>query len=207
MKKQKSFLSLIGALVLTSLLSACPPQPNPQGSPSPGISASPSGPATPTAPPVSATLGPAPAAFTQPPLTAFPKEHLICCWDALVQKDPTYPKLTLDALNGNLDALEKLLTMVPGQDLNPGYAHGAALAEILVRIGDERFAYVLRKLDLAGTLSGDQKLFQESIRENLRNLLEGGFALNSDPPVHMKNLTAYPETAKVLKYITQAKKG
>lgn len=204
MKNQKLFFSLIGALVLTSLLTACPPQPpTPPSSASPDSSAS----AVATPAPVTATQGPAPAALTLPPLTAFPKEHLICCWDGMVKIEKTYPQMALDALNGKPDALESMLRLAKKPDLNPGYAHGAALAEILVRIGDERFSYVLRKLDLAGKLNDTQDLFPESMRENLRNLLEGGFALNSDPPVHMKNLTAFPETAKVLKYHTQAKKG
>lgn len=201
MNKQKH-LSLFGVLTLTSLLTACPPAGTGTGaSSSPSAASS----ATPTPGPVSATVGPEPSGAPLTALPAFPQQHLICCWDALVKQDSHYPQMAVDALNGKLDAVEDMLKFAQKLDLNAGYAHGAALAEILVRIGDDRFSYVLRKLDVANKLVISQDLFPESMRENLRNLLEGGFALNSDPPVHMKNLTAFPETAKVLKYVTQPK--
>lgn len=138
-------------------------------------------------------------------LSAFPSEHLACCWSELQKADSAYAATALGALNGDLAALEKLLGLSKTLELTPGYAHGAVMAEILQRIGDERFAWVLARIERAGGLKEKQALFDETISQTLRNQLEGGFALNAEPAVHSSNLAAYPKTAKALNYVVESK--
>lgn len=209
MNRQKQLAATFLSLALISVLTGCPPTGTngTNASPSPGSSPASSPASTPKPGPVGTVPPTPPSGAPLTPLTVFPSNHLICCWDALAKTEPSYPKLALDALNGQEAALDKLVTLSKKLDLTAGYAHGATLAEILTRIGDQRFAYVLLKQDNQGGLEQDHDLFPEKMRENLRNLIEGGFALNSDASVHMKNMTAFPETAKVLKYVIEAKIG
>lgn len=193
MKKQ----TILTFLAISSLLTACPSDSNgdnPSGTPSAQTA---SAEATPL------TLGtqPAPAAGLKP-LTAFPKEHLSCCWDELQKADAQYAKLALDAANDKSEALEKLLTLSSQLPLTTSYAHGAVLAEILHRIGDARFAWVLQKLDVAGELkkAHPDPNNKETLRDTLRVLLEGGFSLNQAPEVHKGRLVGFPETSKSLQY-------
>ncbi|HEY9839223.1 MAG: hypothetical protein ACAI44_15795 [Candidatus Sericytochromatia bacterium] len=180
--KQASYFAL--TLLLASVLGGCPPEPGhnqPSGEP-------------PSGPPL-----------TQ--LTTFPSQHLQCCWQALEKVEPSYPQLALAALNGQPEALEKLLLLAKKLELTAGYTHGAVLAEVLTRVGDARFAFVLQKLDSQGALKDTHSLFPETLKENLRNLLEGGFSLNLDPAVHMQKMGAFSTSAKLLDYVVEAKKG
>lgn len=188
MKKQTIFT----LFVLSSLLSACPGENNSNGN----ASGSPS----------QQALGsqPAPAAGLKP-LTAFPKEHLTCCWDDLVKADAQYATLALNAANDKSEDLATLLQLSHKLALTPSYSHGAVLAEVLNRIGDARFAWVLNKLDSDGKLKivHPDRERQETLRDSLRVLLEGGFSLNTSSEVHQHHLKDFPETAKVLMYVTE----
>lgn len=170
MKKQTLIRQILAALTLGILLSACP------------------------------SVEPLPQGPSLTPLSAFPKEHLSCCWQDLVKVEPNYPTLALDALNGNLEALASLLKLSSKLELATSYAHGAVLVEILPRIGDSYFTTVLTYLNKKGDLKEKSPLLEETLFDTLRNLLEGGFALNKDPKIHQQNLSAYTQTAEFLEY-------
>lgn len=201
MKKQTIFT----LFVLSSLLSACPGENNSNGNASSSPSQQASGSAAQSdAPAADPGAQPAPAAGLKP-LTAFPKEHLTCCWDDLVKADAQYATLALNAANDKSEDLEKLLPLSLKLTLTPSYSHGAVLAEVLNRIGDARFAWVLKKLDFEGKLktAHPDPERQETLRDSLRVLLEGGFSLNTSSEVHQHHLKDFPETAKVLMYVTE----
>lgn len=144
---------------------------------------------------------PAPSGTPVPVANAFPHSHLSCCWDQLAQKEADYQTQALAAFNGDEAALKKLLALSGQLEIGLSYAHGTVLAEILNHLGDARFAYVLQqeKLDATNTL------FEEKQLDTLRNLIEGGFTLNTDAGVRQRQLSDFPLTAGLLIYKLESK--
>jgi hypothetical protein len=138
------------------------------------------------------------------PVSEFPQQHISCCWQDLQKTDSSYAQLAKDALNGNLEATASLLLLSRKFELAQSYAHGAVLAEVMSRLGDDYFAKVLSYLEQKGELKNQNAKLHEPLAETLRNLLEGGFSLNRDSKIQQLHLAAFPESAKLLAYATHS---
>ena len=185
MKKQSLFLFLS-----ICLLTACPTE---QSTPDEASSA----------PDQTSTMSPQAPPPALRPVEAFPANHITCCWDALKEQEPNYPDLALKAYNGDTDALQQLLKLSAKMDILNSYGHGAALADILNHIGDQRFADALQAI--SGELEVPNQVFDaEPLKYTLRNSLEGGFSLNQDDTVRQQSLINFPMSAKRLSYTVKA---
>ncbi len=117
-----------------------------------------------------------------------------CCTDQLHKLDFNYPVTVEEAMKGDNQALQKLLAAPLDMDLPTSYVHGGILVKVLKQINDETFAAAVTALD--SKLNSPHPLFQEPLRDTLRNVLEGGFQFSEG----QQSLKDFPATAKILAY-------
>lgn len=191
MKKQS-----ILALLALCALSACPANEQ-TASESTAPSNAPVATPTPTAIPVEVLP-------SIKPLTELPKNQLTCCWEDFQPLLADYQAVALKAFNGDEAALKSLLELnTKIKDMQIFYQHGVVLAGILSQIGDLRFARSIEQN--AALFQQTHPVFEESLRDTLRNQLEGGFSLNQAPPVQQATLDQFPATSSRLGYEVQGK--
>jgi len=131
----------------------------------------------------------------------YPQAQLPCCWEDLLKAHVNYPAMAGSAYSGEEAGLKALLKLSAELNLTASYAHGVVLAGVLQKVGDAHFAKVLETLaaDFKKANSG----LEETLQDTFRNLLEGGFVLNTDPAVKSHVLSDFPLTAGLLKYELQ----
>lgn len=117
-----------------------------------------------------------------------------CCEAQLKALPLNYAALAEKAYQGDAAALQELLAASADMDLPSSYVHGTVLASILKQVKDQPFADAMMALD--SKLNAPHALFQESLRDSLRNMLEGGFQFQAG----QESLTDFPATSKILAY-------
>jgi hypothetical protein len=137
----------------------------------------------------------------------FAPSQLTCCWDALLE---TTKKNNLDynaqlqkALSGDVSALETVIMAAKKLDLGLSLTHGAVLATLLYAVGDKQFAQTLKSLEEKGELKQEQAIFQETMKETLRNALESGYSFTTAKELKGLTLQDFPQTATLLGYNVQ----
>lgn len=134
-------------------------------------------------------------------------ELMYCCWEDLLKfaetKGLPYQELYQKALNGDTNALDKLLLFSKELDLRSSSAHAVALTGLLYGLGDSTFAKQLKSLEAKGELKQEHPYFKETMKENLRNLLESGASFSSATELKGFSLANYAQTAAQLGYTTQ----
>lgn len=117
-----------------------------------------------------------------------------CCETQLKDLPLNYADLAGKAYQGDKAALQSLLEVSADMDLPSSYVHGTLLVKILKQVKDEAFAEAVGTLD--SKLNAPHAIFQESLRDSLRNMLEGGFQFQAG----QESLTDFPATSKILAY-------
>ena len=117
-----------------------------------------------------------------------------CCEARLRELPLNYAGVAAQAYQGDAKALQALLTASKEMDLPSSYVHGSVLARVLSKVQDQAFANAILSLD--SQLNSPHPIFQEPLRDSLRNMLEGGFQFQAG----QESLADFPETSKILAY-------
>jgi hypothetical protein len=137
----------------------------------------------------------------------FQANQVLCCWDDLLTaaraKGVNYTELFSQAQQGDSTALEKLLVFSKNLDLQLSFPHAAALVSLLYIRGDQAFAQALKHLSEQGELKQEHPVFQETLKETLRNLLESGNQFQQNPQLTTFSLNRYQAVAAELGYTLQ----
>lgn len=137
----------------------------------------------------------------------FKHTEISCCWEALkalAQKQGIdYSSQITKALKGDAAALEQLLLFSKQVDLQTSAPHAVVVVTLLYALGDQIFANSLQKLAERGELKQEHPIFQETLKETLRNLLETGSAFSSNPALKDYSLQHYHRTSALLSYTAQ----
>lgn len=139
---------------------------------------------------------------------SFAPTQLSCCWESLLEANK---KTNLDynaqlqkALSGDPAALEALLLASKQVDQELSFPHGAVLVTVLYAVGDKAFAQALKALEDKGEFKQEQAIFQETLKETLRNLLESGHSFTTAPELKGLSLQDFPQTSSTLGYTLQS---